>query len=101
MDIYKKLVKGKGYAVIPVENMQMFEKLRESFIERINISIDTKKNIDLFRKTMAKMSKAEINKSMIDLLNFTNLSEMIINSFPKLYSKSLRSSLYRRFKISM
>ena len=30
------------------------------------------------------MSKAEINKSMINLLSFNNLSEMIINSCPSI-----------------
>ncbi len=94
MDIYKELVHGKGYAVIPVENMQMFKKLRESFISRINISESSEKNIDFVRKTMAKMSKAEINRSMIDLLNFTNLSEMIINSFPKLVEKLCGKELF-------
>ena len=75
---------GQGYAVIPVENMEMFIKLRDSFIERVNISNGSEKNIDFVRKAMAKMSKAEINKSMINLLTFTNLSEMMINSCPKL-----------------
>ena len=65
---------GQGYAVIPIENMKAFIKLRDSFIERINISNGSEKNIDFVRKAMAKMSKAEINRSMIDLLKFTNLS---------------------------
>ena len=84
MDIYKELTSGHGYAVVPVENMEMFTKLRDSFVERINISNGSEKNIDSVRKAMAKMTKAEINRSMIDILKFTNLSEIIINSFPKL-----------------
>ena len=57
---------------------------RPYFVERINISNGSEKNIDSVRKAMAKMTKAEINRSMIDILKFTNLSEIIINSFPKL-----------------
>ena len=37
MDLYKELVEGKGYAVCPIENMQIFEKLRDSFLDKINI----------------------------------------------------------------
>ena len=103
MDIYKELMHGQGYAVIPVENMKTFIKLRDSFIERINISNGSEKNIDFVRKAMAKMSKAEINRSMIDLLKFTNLSEMIINSFPKLIESLCGKELFiqRRATIIM
>ena len=103
MDIYKELMHGQGYAVIPVENMETFIKLRDSFIERINISNGSEKNIDFVRKAMAKMSKAEINRSMIDLLKFTNLSEMIINSFPKLIESLCGKELFiqRRATIIM
>ena len=94
---------GQGYAVIPIENMKTFIKLRDSFIERINISNGSEKNIDFVRKAMAKMSKAEINRSMIDLLKFTNLSEMIINSFPKLIESLCGKELFiqRRATIIM
>ena len=103
MDIYKELMHGQGYAVIPIENMKTFIKLRDSFIERINISNGSEKNIDFVRKAMAKMSKAEINKSMIDILKFTNLSEMIINSFPKLIESLCGKELFiqRRATIIM
>ena len=94
---------GQGYAVIPIENMKTFMKLRDSFIERINISNGSEKNIDFVRKAMAKMSKAEINRSMIDLLKFTNLSEMIINSCPKLVESLCGKELFiqRRATIIM
>ena len=46
MDIYKELMHGQGYAVISIENMKAFIKLRDSFIERINISNGSEKNID-------------------------------------------------------
>jgi len=103
MDIYKELMHGQGYAVIPIENMKAFIKLRDSFIEGINISNGSEKNIDFVRKAMAKMSKAEINRSMIDLLKFTNLSEMIINSCPKLVESLCGKELFiqRRATIIM
>ena len=103
MDIYKELMHGQGYAVIPVENMEMFIKLRDSFIGRVNISNGSEKNIDFVRKAMAKMSKAEINRSMINILKFTNLSEMIINSFPKLIESLCGKELFiqRRATIIM
>ena len=84
MDLCKELVNGSGYAVRPIENMQLFKKLRDSFVEKMNISTESKKNINVVRKAMAKMSKAEINRSMINLLTLTNLSEMMINSCPSL-----------------
>ena len=52
MDLYKELVHGKGYAVFSIENMQIFEKLRDSFIAKINISNESEKNIDVVRKAM-------------------------------------------------
>ena len=84
MDLYEELVHGSGYAVCPIENMQLFKKLRDSFVEKMNISTESKKNINVVRKAMAKMSKAEINRSMINLLTFTNLSGMMIDSCPSL-----------------
>ena len=84
MDLYEKLVHGPGYAVCPIENKQLFKKLRDSFVEKMNISTESKKNINAVRKAMAKMSKAEINRSMINLLTFTDLSDMMINSCPSL-----------------
>ena len=84
MDLYEELVHGPGYAVCPVENIQLFKKLRDCFIGKINISTESEKNINVVRKAMAKMSKAEINRSMINLLTFTDLSDMMINSCPSL-----------------
>jgi len=93
MDIYKELKDGPGYAVFQIENMHVFEKLRNSFIERIDIKNPTK-NINTVRKAMAKMTKAEINSSMIDLLNFSNLSEMFIMSCPKLVEELCGNELF-------
>jgi sporadic carbohydrate cluster 2OG-Fe(II) oxygenase len=84
MDLYEELVSGPGYAVCPIENMQLFKESRDSLVDKLNISADPEKNIDAVRKAMANMSKADINKAMVGLLTFTNLSEMIINSCPNL-----------------
>ena len=92
---------GRGYAVIPVENMETFIKLRDSFVERINVSNGSEKNIEFVRKAIAKMSKAEINKSMIDILKFTNLSEMIVNSFPKLIESLCGKELFIQRRATM
>ena len=95
MDIYKELNEGLGYAVCPIENMQIFKKLRDSFVESIKISSNSEKNIDTVRKEIAKMSKGEINKSMINFLTFNkNLSEMVINSFPTLIEKLCGKELF-------
>jgi len=95
MDIYKELNEGAGYAVCSIENIKLFKKLRDSFIGSIKISSHSKKNIDTVRKEIAKMSKGEINKSMIDFLTFNkNLSEMMINSFPTLVEKLCGKELF-------
>ena len=80
MDLKKELIFGKGYSVFSIKKMDIFEKLRSSFVDKMNISDFPVKNIDVVRKSLAKMSKAEINRSMINLLSFTNLSEMMVKS---------------------
>ena len=96
MNIHNELNHGKGYAVFPIEDMENFKKLRETLIKKINISKIYEENIDYVRKEIAKMSKAEINRSMIQLLKSSNLSEMIINCCPKLI-ESLCSDLNNLF----
>jgi len=94
MNIYEKLTQGPGYAVFSIENMDVFKNLRELFVEKINISKNSEKNINSVRKLMANMSKAEINRSMINLLSFTNLSEMIIQACPKLVESLCGKELF-------
>jgi len=38
MDLYEELVRGPGYAVCPIENMQLFKKLRDCFLDKIKMS---------------------------------------------------------------
>jgi sporadic carbohydrate cluster 2OG-Fe(II) oxygenase len=80
MNLINELKNGKGYHVFSIQNMNTFKKLRKEFIKKINISKYKKNDIKNVRKIMAKMSKAEINKAMINLLTFNNLSEMILGS---------------------
>jgi sporadic carbohydrate cluster 2OG-Fe(II) oxygenase len=94
MDIQKELTTGKGYSVFPIENIDIFKKLRTSFIEKINIANKLGDNIGQIRKKMAKMSKAEINKIMVNLLSFNDLSEMIINSCPVLIKSLCGDELF-------
>ncbi len=94
MDKYEELEK-KGYAVCEVEDLNLFKKLTDSFVENINIPGINKKNIREVRRSLAKMSKAEINKSMINFLTFNkNLSEMMINSFPNLIENLCGKELF-------
>ena len=94
MDLYKELEK-KGYAVYEVEDLNLFKKLTDSFVKNINIPGINKKNIREVRRSLAKMSKAEINKSMINFLTFNkNLSEMMIDSFPNLIENLCGKELF-------
>ena len=85
MKINTLINKEPGYAICSIENMKIFKKLRDSFLKNLKIPQKYKKNINNARVQIAKMSKAEINRSMINFLTFNkNLSEMMINSCPKL-----------------
>ena len=94
MDLFEELVHGPGYAVCPITDMQLFKKLKDSFIEKINIPSDSEKDINVVRKAVVKMSKAEINRSTINLLTFTNLSEMMINSCQNLVESLCGKELF-------
>ncbi len=94
MNIKKELISGKGYAIVPVENLNLFKKLRDNFVSKINVPNNSKNNIDELRKLLANMDKAQINRSMIEILKFTELSEMMVNSFPKLIKNLCGQDLF-------
>ncbi len=94
MTLIEELINGKGYKVFSIENMKELRNLRDKFIKKMNIAKNDKKNIYSVRKKLAKMSKADLNKSMINLLSFNNLSEMIINSCPSLVKSLCGKELY-------
>tara|TARA_B110000967_G_scaffold40799_1_gene40743 strand:- start:694 stop:1389 length:696 start_codon:yes stop_codon:yes gene_type:complete len=77
MELREKL-NTKGYAIFSIENLKIFEKLKDSVIQKI--FNETGKDINLLRKKMAKMSNVEINDSMINLLSLSGASEMMISS---------------------
>ena len=52
MYLYDELVHGKGYVIFSIENMQILEKLRNSFIQRTNIFNGAEKNINMIRKAL-------------------------------------------------
>ena len=84
MDTVDEINSGKGYAIVKIENLENLIQLRKKFIKNLNINSNEDEDIDIVRENIAKMDKSEINKAMINLLKFNNLSEIILNSFPKL-----------------
>ena len=49
-DLYDELVTGKGYQIIQIENMQVLDELRKSFVEKINLYLKVDHNIESIRK---------------------------------------------------
>ncbi len=96
-----KYLEQNGYQIIDIENLDLFNQLRVSLIKKLNLSDKT--NIEHARIEIAKMSKAEVNKSMISLLKKNNLSEMMVNAFPNLIKKVCSEELFlqRRATIVM
>tara|TARA_Y100000591_G_C21760747_1_gene659952 strand:- start:343 stop:1044 length:702 start_codon:yes stop_codon:yes gene_type:complete len=78
-NLKNELINGKGYAILPIENIDKFKILTNQFIEKIQ-PYTKKKNFKDIRKSMTKMSKFEINELMISLLSFNQASEVLINS---------------------
>ena len=80
MNLHQKITNSPGYAIIPIEDMKTFKKLRNAFIKKMKDSNKSNKNFDELRKKMVGMSNIEINKTMVNLLSFSNASEMMVNS---------------------
>ncbi len=78
-DLKNELINGKGYAVLPIEDIDNFKILTNKFIEKVK-PYTNKKNFKDIREAMTKMSKFEINELMISLLSFNEASEVLINS---------------------
>ena len=93
MNILKELQDGPGFAIFNIEDLSVFKKLRNSLLKKFYF--DNKKlDINSLRKSFAKMNKVEINRAMIKLLSFTNLSEMIILSCPKMIKNLCGKELF-------
>jgi sporadic carbohydrate cluster 2OG-Fe(II) oxygenase len=79
MSLLNKLTNGSGYAILPIDDMQSFGKLRDLFLQKIN-SDSNQQDIELVRKKLARLSKLEINKVMVNLLGFEEASELMAKS---------------------
>ena len=93
-NLHNELTNGRGYAVLPIKNMDIFRKLRNSFFKKMEGFDAEENNIDLFRKKMVSMSNAAINKSMVNLLSFTDASEMMIDSCSDLVERLSGKELF-------
>ena len=82
MSIVNELIYGKGYKVLPISNLKLFNKLRSLFLKRMGF-----KDIKVLRKNIATMSNGEVNKLMINLLSFNKASEMMADSCKDIISK--------------
>ena len=76
MKLINKLISDPGYLVLPIPNMKKFTQLKNKFVNRIGKN----KNIDQLRKDLSRMSKSEINKTMIKLLSFNNASDLMLEA---------------------
>ena len=68
--------------------------MRNSFIQRTNISNGAEKNINMIRKAMLKMSMAELNQLRINDITHTNVSNMMVNSCSSLIEKLCGKELF-------
>ncbi len=94
-DIENELNKGLGYAICSVEKLSILKNLRDSFVKSTILKNNNEKDILKVRQEIAKMSKGEINKCMINFLTFNKkLSEMMINSFSNLITELCGKKLF-------
>jgi len=78
-NIKEQLINGKGYAVLPIDDLDCFNKLRDQFIEKMQ-SYTSEKKLEKLRRFMTNMTKSQINELMISLLSFDEASEVLVKS---------------------
>ena len=78
-DLQEQIINGKGYAILPIEDLNNFNKLRDQFIEKMQ-SLTNETKLEKMRLVIAGMSKSQINELMISLLAFDQASEILVNS---------------------
>ncbi len=78
MSLKKEITQGLGYSIVKIPNLVKFTKLRNVFLNKMGF--DQNQNINVLRKKLALMSNIEINKVMVGLLNFTDASQIMIDS---------------------
>ena len=86
MSLIDKIFNGPGYSVENIQNMEVFENLRKTFIKKMGFD-NNKDTINNIRQKMAKLSKVEINKAMVNLLSFNEASEKMIQSCSNIVSE--------------
>lgn len=80
MNVREQLVNGPGYCICTIDNIQLFEKLRDSFVNSVEIPTEKIENIGSLRKLLLNMSLAEINRARVSLLKLNHISEMMVES---------------------
>ena len=94
MNLKKELIFGKGYSIFSIDNINLFKRLRSKVLKRMNILSNKTQNVTEVRETFAKISKAQLNQSMIKLLSFTELSEMMVESCAGVIKKLCGKDLF-------
>lgn len=79
MNLHEQIVNGKGYAVLPIENIKNFSKLKDLFMDKMRAFTEEKK-IEKVRLVMSSMTKSQINELMVSLLSFDRASEILAES---------------------
>ena len=64
MNLQEQIINGKGYAILPIEDLKNFNKLRDLFIDKIQ-SFTSERKLEKLRLVMASMTKSEINELMV------------------------------------
>ena len=86
MSLIDNIFNGPGYSIENIQNMEVFENLRKTFIKKMGFD-NNKDTINNIRQKMAKLSKVEINKAMVNLLSFNEASEKMIQSCSNIVSE--------------
>ena len=79
MSLQEQMINGKGYSILPIKYLENFNKLRDQFIEKMQLYTSEKK-LDKLRTIMISMSKSQINDLMVSLLSFDKASEILVDS---------------------
>ena len=74
----KELKNGCGYAVFSIERMDIFKKLRKKPLSGFGVKKNILDKVEDYRKYLSNLSNAEINKLMIRLLSYNEISEMFM-----------------------
>jgi hypothetical protein len=79
MNLQEQIINGKGYAILPIEDLKNFNKLRDLFIDKMQ-SFTSERKLEKLRLVMASMTKSQINELMVSLLSFDQASEILVDS---------------------